>query len=47
MTVKHVINANTLALAFYVQRCKGLMYKENLVNIIESNILNLFHQGTH
>ena len=46
MTVKLVINANTLALAFYVQKCMGLMNKENLVpskkkkmvNIIESNI---------
>ena len=39
MTVKHVINVNTIALAFYVQRCMSLMNKENLVNIIESDIL--------
>ena len=63
MAIKHVIviNANNIALAFYIQwriflpkkkkkkRKKksmayayGLMIKEKLVNIIESNSLNLF-----
>ena len=61
MAIKHVIviNANNIALAFYIQwriflqkkekkkkksmaYAYGLMIKEKLVNIIESNSLNLF-----